>query len=420
MNCEILNVGTELLLGNILNTNAQYLCQKMAELGINVKDITTVGDNEERLTNSLNLALKQNDIIITTGGLGPTKDDLTKEVCSKAMGVKLVKDEESYENMASYFKKYNRPMPKTNEKQAFMPEGCTIFKNEIGTAPGCAIENNGKVIIMLPGPPREIKVMYENHVKPFLEKFSGGVIESCNVKTFGIGESSLAEKVSKLLDNENPTVAPYAKTGEAFLRVTAKADTREEAKKMLVPIVDELHEKLGSLIYSTDKDNMEQRVVELLTQKNKKLSVAESCTGGLVAKRLTDVPGSSDVFECGVVSYSNRIKNKIIDVNNDTLEKYTAVSGEVACEMAEGVLKLSGADIAISTTGVAGPGDADGIDAGIIYIALSDGENTWHYKLNTGRKGQRDYNRALAASYVLNMARMYLEGRIEELDVTKK
>lgn len=421
MNCELLNVGTELLLGDILNTNAQFLCKELAQLGINVKNVTTVGDNEEKLTKSLQCALEDNDIVITTGGLGPTADDLTKEVCCKAMGCKLYKDEESYQNMCKYFKKFNHPMPETNVKQAMMPEGCVILKNDYGTAPGCAIEKDNKIIIMLPGPPSEVKPMFNNHVKPYLEKFSDGVIVSCNVRTFGIGESKLDETVKDVLEQSNPTVAPYAKTGEAYLRVTAKADTKEEAESMLKPVVDNLYERLGSLIYTTDKENIEQRVIELLEQKNMTLAVAESCTGGYIAKRITDVSGSSGVFECGVVSYSNRIKNEIINVNKETLDKYTAVSEQVACEMAEGVLKLSNASIAVATTGISGP-NSDGTSSpvGLSFIALTDGKDTWYHKLNTGREDQRDYNRYLTASHAFNMIRMYLEDRIEELDLSKK
>lgn len=420
MNCEILNIGTELLLGDILNTNAQFLCKELATIGINVKNVTTVGDNEERITSSLKYALEENDIVITTGGLGPTADDLTKEVCSKALGVSLYKDEKSFQNMCEYFNKFNRPMPQTNEKQALMPEGSTVFENECGTAPGCAIEKDGKIVIMLPGPPSEIKPMFNNHIRPFLQKFSDSVIVSCNVRTFGIGESKLAESVTDLLEKSNPTVAPYAKAGEAYLRVTAKSSTQEKAQEMLKPVIDRLYEQLGSLIYSTDKDSIEQRVVELLQKNNMTLSIAESCTGGYVAKRLTDVAGSSSVFECGIVSYSNRIKNEVLGVNKDTLCKFTAVSPQVACEMSKGVLKLSGSSISVSTTGIAGPqSDGTGTPAGISFISLSDGENTWYYKLNTGIDNQRDYNRFLTASHAFNMIRMYLEDRIGELDLKK-
>ncbi len=420
LNCEILNVGTELLLGDILNTNAQFLSKELAGLGIGVQYISTVGDNEERLTHSLDSALKHSDMVITTGGLGPTADDLTKEVCCKALGVELVKDEESFERMKSFFQSCNHNMPKTNEKQAYMPKDGIIFKNNLGTAPGCAVEKDGKIIIMLPGPPRELVPMFNESVKPYLQKFSDGVIVSHNVRTFGIGESALAEKVSDLLEQSNPTVAPYAKDGEALLRITAKSDTKENAEQMIKPIIDKLYSMFGSLIYGIDFDNLEQSVIQLLSEKKMTISLAESCTGGYLAKRLTEVSGSSAAFECGIVSYSNRIKQQILDVNKDTLDQYTAVSEQTAVEMARGALKLSGSSIAIGITGIAGPdSDETGKPVGLIYLALADDKSAWVQKLETGRKDQRELNRFLACSYSLNMARMYLEGNIDELNLSK-
>ncbi|MEG1436972.1 MAG: competence/damage-inducible protein A [Oscillospiraceae bacterium] len=420
MNCEILNVGTELLLGDVLNTNAQFLSQELAQLGIGVQYISTVGDNEERLTHSLESAFKHSDIVITTGGLGPTADDLTKEVCCKALGVELEKDEESFKRMQNYFASCHHNMPKTNEKQAFMPKGGTIFKNNFGTAPGCAIEKDGKIVIMMPGPPRELVQMFKESVKPFLQKFQDSIIVSHNIRTFGIGESALAEKVSELLEQSNPTVAPYAKDGEALLRITAKAKTAQEAEQMMKPVIEKLYSMFGSLVYGIDSENLEQRVVELLKQKNMTLSLAESCTGGYLAKRITDVSGASAIFECGVVSYSNRIKEKVIGVSKKSLEEYTAISEQVACEMAKGVLKLSGSSISIGVTGLSGPEvDESGKPIGLNYIALADGKSVWCLKLETGRKDQRELNRFVTCSNAFNMARMYLEGRIDELGLNK-
>jgi len=420
LNCEILNVGTELLLGDILNTNAQFLSRELAQLGIGVQYISTVGDNEERLKHSLDSAFEHSDIVITTGGLGPTADDITKEVCSKAFGFELELHEESLQNMKAYFSRFNHPMPLTNEKQAYMPIGSTIFKNNHGTAPGCAMEKDGKVIIMLPGPPRELMPMFNEAAKPFLQKFSDSVIVSHRIRTFGIGESAMAEKVADLLDQSNPTVAPYAKDGEALLRVTAKAKTQDEAEQMIKPIIDNMYSRFGSLIYGVDFENIEQKLVQLLVQKNMTISVAESCTGGYVAKRITDISGSSSVFECGVVSYSNRIKQQVLGVCENTINENTAISEQVAVEMAKGALKLSGASIAIGITGISGPNsDETGAPVGLSYIALTDGKSAWCKKLETGRNGQRDYNRYVTGSHAFNMARMYLEERIDELELSR-
>ncbi|MGI6267993.1 MAG: competence/damage-inducible protein A [Acutalibacteraceae bacterium] len=420
MNCEILNVGTELLLGDILNTNAQFLSQELAKLGIGVQYVNTVGDNKDRLKRSITNALEHSDMVITTGGLGPTADDITKEVCSEVFGLELELHQESLENMKAYFNRFNHPMPLTNEKQAYIPKGAIVFKNKFGTAPGCVIEKDKKLIIMLPGPPRELVPMFNDHVNPFLQKFSNSIIVSHRVRTFGIGESALAEKVSNLLDNSNPTVAPYAKDGEALLRVTAKAETKEEAEKMITPIIDNLYSQFGSLIYGVDYENIEQKLVELLAQKNMTISIAESCTGGYTSKRITDISGASGVFECGIISYSNRIKNQVLNVSEDILKKYSAISGPVAVEMAKGALNLSGASIAIGITGIAGPNsDETGSPVGLSFIALTDGKSAWVKKLEIGRNGQRDYNRYVTGSHAFNMARMYLEGQIDELGLER-
>lgn len=420
MNCEILNVGTELLLGDILNTNAQFLSQELAKLGIGVQYVNTVGDNKDRLKRSITNALEHSDMVITTGGLGPTADDITKEVCSEVFGLELELHQESLENMKAYFNRFNHPMPLTNEKQAYIPKGAIVFKNKFGTAPGCVIEKDKKLIIMLPGPPRELVPMFNDHVNPFLQKFSNSIIVSHRVRTFGIGESALAEKVSNLLDNSNPTVAPYAKDGEALLRVTAKAETKEEAEKMITPIIDNLYSQFGSLIYGVDYENIEQKLVELLAQKNMTISIAESCTGGYTSKRITDISGASGVFECGIISYSNRIKNQVLNVSEDILKKYSAISGPVAVEMAKGALNLSGASIAIGITGIAGPNsDETGSPVGLSFIALTDGKSAWVKKLEIGRNGQRDYNRYVTGSHAFNMARMYLEGQIDELELER-
>ena len=411
MKCELVFVGTELLLGDILNTNAQYLSKKLAALGFDVLFQTVVGDNPQRLRSVLEEALSRSDIIITTGGLGPTKDDLTKEICASVFGLPLEMHEESLERIHEYFKEKNVPMPESNEKQALMPRGSVVFKNNNGTAPGCAMEKDNKHIIILPGPPREMHMMFEDSALPYLRRYSDCVIVSHSVRTFGIGESLMAEKAGELLDMENPTVAPYAKSGEALLRVTAKSKTEEEAQQLIDPVIKEIKSRLGSMVYGIDFGNMEQAVVTLLKERHLTAATAESCTGGLISKRLTDVPGASEVFGCGIVSYSNDVKEKILGVKREHLKKYGAVSEVVAASMARGVQKLSGADIGVSVTGIAGPASDDtNKPVGLVYIAVTDGESFRLKKLTTGHaeKDCRDYNRTVAASTALNEVRLFV------------
>ena len=411
MKCELVFVGTELLLGDILNTNAQYLSKKLAALGFDVLFQTVVGDNPQRLRSVLEEALSRSDIIITTGGLGPTKDDLTKEICASVFGLPLEMHEESLERIHEYFKAKNVPMPESNEKQALMPRGSVVFKNNNGTAPGCAMEKDNKHIIILPGPPREMHMMFEDSALPYLRRYSDCVIVSHSVRTFGIGESLMAEKAGELLDMENPTVAPYAKSGEALLRVTAKSKTEEEAQQLIDPVIKEIKSRLGSMVYGIDFGNMEQAVVTLLKERHLTAATAESCTGGLISKRLTDVPGASEVFGCGIVSYSNDVKEKILGVKREHLKKYGAVSEVVAASMARGVQKLSGADIGVSVTGIAGPASDDtNKPVGLVYIAVTDGESFRLKKLTTGHaeKDCRDYNRTVAASTALNEVRLFV------------
>lgn len=406
--CELISVGTEILLGDILNTDAQFLSRELAKLGIGVIHQSTVGDNEERLRKQLEEAAGRSDIIILSGGLGPTPDDITKEVSCRFFGKNMYLHEESLARMKAYFSKKGREMPESNVKQAMLPVGCTVFENNNGTAPGLAMEKNGVHILLLPGPPRELKPMFFESAVPYLKQFTDKVIISHNVRTFGIGESAMAEKVDDLLKMENPTVAPYAKDGEALLRVTAMADSEAEAEKMCRPVIEEIKNRLGEYVYGVDYTCIEEAVVELLKNNSMRVATAESCTGGLIAKRITDVSGSSDVIECGIVSYSNRIKNKILGVSADDLEKYGAVSETVARQMAQGAVMVSDADIAVSVTGIAGPGgDGTGKPVGLSYIALSDGESTWVTELNTGRK-DREYNRYVNASNALNLIRKYI------------
>ncbi|MBQ6930981.1 MAG: competence/damage-inducible protein A [Clostridia bacterium] len=410
MNCEIICVGTELLLGDILNTNAQYLSRELAALGIGVHHQQVVGDNPQRMRECMLRALNESDMIILSGGLGPTADDLTKEICCEVMGERLVLDEDILDGIRSYFVSKGRQMADNNKKQAYVPENGIVFRNRNGTAPGCGIEKDGKLAIMLPGPPRELKAMFEKEVMPYLAKKTGGIILSKQVRTFGIGESNMASAVEDLLGGENPTVAPYAKDGEALLRVTARADSKEKALAMCDETIEIIRERIGEYIYGIDAASLEEKAVELLLAHGKKLALAESCTGGYIAKRITDISGSSAVFECGVVSYSNEVKINLLGVNPETIEKYTEVSEQTAAEMAEGVRRLSGADFALSVTGIAGPGGgSEDKPVGLSYIGFACEDGTTVKELRTGKKeNSRDYNRYVTASTALYMLVDYL------------
>jgi len=413
MNCEIIGVGTELLLGDIVNSDAQYLARELASMGIVIHYQEVVGDNPERMRACISTAVSRSDLVILTGGLGPTADDLTKEISCEVMGAELVLDESILEGIRSYFTAKGIVMPENNAKQAYVPAGGTVFANRNGTAPGCAVEKDGKILIMLPGPPRELKPMFEHEVKPFLANRTGGIILSRQVRTFGIGESDMAQRVAQLLDGANPTVAPYAKDGEALLRVTAKAETYEQASEMCESTIEKIREKIGSYIYSTDSENLEETVVKLLKKSGKKVALAESCTGGYIAKRITDVPGSSEVFEYGIVSYSNEVKQKLLGVKSETLAEYTEVSAQTAAEMAEGVRRLSGADFGISVTGISGPGGgSDDKPVGLSYIGFAYEGGTQVREVRTGKKeDSREYNRYVSASNALHMLIQYFSER---------
>lgn len=416
MKCEILSVGTELLLGDILNTDAQFLARELAAMGFTMQHQGTVGDNPERLREAVEHALSRSDIIITSGGLGPTADDITKEMCAEVMGIPLVLHEESLQRMLDFFSHRKGGMPETNRKQAYLPEGGVVFRNDYGTAPGCAMEKDGKCIICLPGPPRELYPMFNNFVKPYLLEKSGMVIISHNIRTFGIGESLMAETAGELLNMSNPTVAPYAKDGEALLRVTARAQTKEKAEELIKPVIAEIENRLGKFIYGIDVSSLQEKLVELLKEKKMKIGLAESCTAGYIAKRITEIPGSSEVFDCGIVSYANSVKEKLLSVPKEAIDQFGVVSREVACHMAKGALKISGADIAVSVTGIAGPDPSEGgKPAGLSYIALADKNNVWCIRFETGRSGDnREYNRYVTASNALNLARLYLTGKLTQ------
>lgn len=370
---ELVSVGTELLLGNIVNTNARYLSEKCAMLGLSVYYQTTVGDNEERLAEVIKTALNRSDIVILNGGLGPTEDDLTKETCAKVMGLPLVTDQHTEERLKEYYKgRKKEDLPESNWKQAAIPEGAVVFDNGNGTAPGLVVEQNGKTVILVPGPPNELYPMMEKQICPYLQKKNEEVILSQMVKICGFGESKVEEMILDLIDKQtNPTLATYAKQGEVHLRVTARAATEEEAKKLLKPMVKEIKKRFGEAVYTTDeKETLTDVVVKLLKKHELTVTTAESCTGGLLAGTLVGVPGVSEVFREGFVTYSNKAKRKLLDVSKSTLKKYGAVSAQTAKEMAKGGVFATDADICVAITGLAGPdGATPEKPIGLVYIA---------------------------------------------------
>ena len=409
---EILSVGTELLLGSIANTDAQMLSQGLSELGLNVYWHTVVGDNPNRALEAVALAKRRADIIITTGGLGPTCDDLTKNVLAEAFGKKLVFHEPSAERIRGYFTRTKRPMTENNLQQAMLPEGCTVLDNDWGTAPGCAFEAEGVHVIMLPGPPSECRPMFHYRAKPYLLSLSEGVIASHTLKLFGIGESSMEAQLREQMNEmTNPTLAPYAKEGECELRVTAKAENDEQAQKLLKPTVEQIKNLFGSKVYGVDVASMEQVVQTLLQEKGMTVGVAESITGGLLAKRLTDLPGVSRVFKGGIVSYTNEVKQAVLGVSEEMLKEYGAVSAPVAQAMAEGARKVLGVDIALSATGVAGPDKDDrGNEVGTAFVAIATPDGSYVRALNLGNRPMRERLRTQTAHHAFDLARRYLSG----------
>ena len=409
---ELIAVGTELLLGNIANTDAQMLSQGLSALGVNVYYHTVVGDNPERLRAAVELAKTRADILITTGGLGPTCDDLTKNVLAQCFGKRLVFHQPSAQRIENYFRTLhpNRPMTENNYQQAMLPEGCTVLDNDWGTAPGVAFEAEGVRVIMLPGPPRECRAMFTHRVIPYLKELADGAIVSRTLKLFGIGESAMEAKLrDKMNAMTNPTLAPYAKEGECELRITAKAADEAGARALIAPVEAELRTHFGPLVYGVDVSSLEQVAFEGLKERGLTLATAESCTGGLVAKRFTDLPGASAAFRGGVVSYATEVKHTVLGVDQALLEEYGAVSEPVARAMAEGARRVLGSDLAIATTGVAGPDpDERGNPVGLVFIALAAPEGTWVRQAHLTRGRERI--RHIAASHGFDLLRRYLTG----------
>ena len=409
---ELIAVGTELLLGNIANTNAQVLSQSLSALGVNVFWHTVVGDNPDRLKEALEIARRRADVIITTGGLGPTYDDLTKQTICEAFGKPLVLHPDILEDIRAFYESaVHVPMPENNTQQAELPEDCAVFDNPVGTAPGCAFEAEGVHVLMLPGPPHEMETMLRRHVEPYLRKLSHEVIVSRDIMTFGMGESSVDELLhEKMAHMTNPTLATYAKPCEVRLRATAKAPTEERAQAMLAPVLAEVQAVLGDVIYGVDISGLAECCREGLLRRNMTLATAESCTGGLVAERLTAIPGASVVYRGGVVSYWTSVKGDVLHVPQDILEAHGPVSEQCARAMAEGARSITGADLGVSVTGAAGPDpDERGVPVGVVYIGLAAPEGTFCRALDLGRR-RRDRIQGLAANHAFDVVRRYLQG----------
>lgn len=408
MKAEILAVGTELLMGQIVNTNAQYISSKLPNVGVGVYYHSVVGDNPDRLEESLRLALQRCDVVIMTGGLGPTQDDLTKETVAQVFGKKLVVHSDSLEDIKKYFNKLGRQMTLNNEKQAYMPEDCIILKNNNGTAPGCIIENGGKVVVLLPGPPSEMKPMFNDYVMPYFRNKSTYSIESKFLRVFGIGESAMETQIIDLINGQtNPTIATYAKEGEVTLRVSAKIQAGENAELVMQPVIDEIKKRAGDCLYSDADQTLDVVVGNLLLKKNITISTAESCTGGLISEMLTNISGISKVFIGGAVTYSNESKVEFLGVKEQTLQKYGAVSHETASEMAQGIRNRLKTDIGVSITGIAGP-DGGTLDkpVGLVYIGIAYENGTITKELRL--LGNRKKIRTITALHVFDMIRRHV------------
>ncbi len=371
MTAELICVGTELLLGNTVNTNAAFLAEKCAMLGLSMYYQSVVGDNPGRLEEILHVAAERSDVVILSGGLGPTQDDLTKETAAKVMGMELVEDARAKAEITAFLEKRGRRITENNWKQSLVPKGSKVLYNPNGTAPGVIMEREGTCMILLPGPPNELEPMFEDQVYPYLHSIQPEILCSKMVKLCGIGESLVETKILDLIEaQENPTIAPYAKTGEVHLRITAKAASEEEAYGLIAPVEEELARRFGDLIYTDEPEvTLEMAIARLLEQGQLTVSTAESCTGGLLAGRLVNVPGISRYLREGYVTYSNEAKEKLLGVSHKTLEAYGAVSSHTTAEMAEGGAKAAGADICIAVTGIAGPdGGTEEKPVGLVYI----------------------------------------------------
>ncbi|CEQ27236.1 competence/damage-inducible protein A [Paraclostridium sordellii] len=408
MKAEIITVGTEILLGDIVNTNSQFLAKELASLGLDVYYQSTVGDNESRLMDTLNESLDRSDIIITTGGLGPTNDDITKEVAAKCFNQELVFYNDIWKDIKQYFEKIGVEPTENNKKQAYFPKDCIILNNSNGTAPGAILKKENKMIIVLPGPPKEMIPMFNNELKKHLENLTDYKLISRTLRFFGIGESELEDKLSDIINNQtNPTIAPYAKEGEVTLRITAKSYTKDDADNLIDEVENKIKTLVGKYLYGYGETTLEETVAKLLVEKNLTIAVSESCTGGMVSSMLIDYPGISQVFMEGCVTYSNEAKMSRLGVKKETLDSFGAVSTETAIEMAKGVAMNLKTNVGLSTTGIAGPGGGTTEKpVGLVYIGLYINGKTKVKKLNLA--GSREKIRVKATKEALNFLRLEL------------
>ncbi len=411
MKAELIAVGTELLLGNIVNSNARDLSVMLSETGIDVYWHSVVGDNPARLRETLETAKNRADIIITTGGLGPTCDDLTKQTMAEAFGLELYFDEKAEADIEYYFSLRDVPMTDNNRRQAYLPRGCTPFYNTCGTAPGCAFFAENTHVLMLPGPPKECLTMMRKGGLDYLAQLADGKLFSHNIHCFGLGESYIESKLRGLMNSlENPTLAPYAGEAEVRLRVTAKADSQAQAEEMMAPIIEEVCSSVGSAVYGIDSGSLENRVLQLLKEQQLTMAAAESCTGGFIAKRITDLPGASSVFKGGVTVYTDEAKMRLLGIDEKLLKEKSAVSEEVARQLAEKVREKLDADFGIGVTGVAGP-DSDGLhQVGTIFVSLACAEGTFLRSLQLSPLFDRAKMRLMAANHAFDMLRRQLTG----------
>lgn len=408
---EIIAVGTELLLGNVANTDAQYISEAISAVGVNVLYHTAVGDNPKRLQDVIATARQRANLLIFTGGLGPTYDDLTKETVCQAFGLELEFHPEIVEEIQHYFDTvFRRPMPECNLQQAYVPTGCTIFHNPVGTAPGCAFEVGDTAVVMLPGVPRECIYLTDHELVPWLREKHEGVILSHDLHIFGLTEPKVQEILSDIMDDAvNPSLAPYAKTGEVMVRITAKAETEAACEALMAPLLEQVKERLGTYLYGIDVKSLEDTVMGLLKEKGMTFSTAESCTGGLISKRITDLPGASQVFLGGIVSYTNEVKMDLLGVSPAILDLHGAVSKHVAKLMADNIRRFTGSDLGIGVTGVAGPDKDDrGNEVGTVYLALGTKDTIACMQLDLGTG--RDRVRTMAAHHAFDLLRRFLTG----------
>lgn len=414
MNAEIIAVGTELLLGQIVNTNAQFLAQELAALGMGVYYHTVVGDNLQRLVQTFQQAWHRSQVVILTGGLGPTTDDLTREGVASALELPLSFNEDVWQDIMGRMWRADRPIPENNRRQAMVPQGASVLPNPRGTAPGLALMVEEKLAILLPGPPREMQPMFVDYVRPLLLERSGhGVILSRSLRVIGIGESALEEELADIIaEQDNPTIALYASLGERQVRLTAKSDDEAGARNIIAPVEAAIRERVGNAIFGTDKDTLASVLGQLLRERGYQLALAESCTGGLLGSMITEVPGSSDYFGAGYITYSNEAKEAMLGVPMSLIREQGAVSAAVAQAMAAGACKVSGADVGVAITGIAGPGGGTKEKpVGTVYVAVVAPEGQLVEELTL--RGERTAIRARSTKTAINLARLLLLGHFQ-------